>query len=163
MGAFSTDEDKIEPSDGIVIAAKTVEGAAAEQGHDAVATKADASCDDGMSCRACTTEEDCDECGGIWQPNFPPTCLVLSAAAAAAATHDLQHLPTPTEEQKDLVAINKGTAAVEAALQDNTVNECPPSDNPAAIECSVQCESLCMDFLRVECCYEQGGVCFCDT
>ena len=31
--AFSTNEDKIEPSDGIVIAAKTVEGAAAEQGH----------------------------------------------------------------------------------------------------------------------------------
>ena len=82
-------------------------------------------------------------------------------SAAAAATHDL---PTPREEQKDLVAVDKGTGAVEAAaLQDNTVNECPPSENPAAMECSVQCESLCTDFLRAECCYEQGGVCFCDT
>ena len=79
-------------------------------------------------------------------------CAMLRDATAAAA------------EQKDLVAIDKGTGAVEtAALQDNTVNECPPSENPAAMECSVQCESLCTDFLRAECCYEQGGVCFCDT
>ena len=79
-------------------------------------------------------------------------CAIFRDATAAAA------------EQKDLVAIDKGTGAVEtAALQDNTVNECPPSDNPGARECSVQCERLCTDFLRVECCYEQGGVCFCDT
>ena len=80
-------------------------------------------------------------------------------AEAAAATHDL---PTPQEAQKDLIAIDKGSGAVEtAALQDNTVNTCPP-DNPGARECSVQCRSLCLDFLFVECCYEQGSTCFCD-
>ncbi len=127
-----------------------------------VATKADASCDSGTNCRACTTEEDCDECGGLWQPNFPPACLVLSVAVAA--THDLQHLPMPREEQKNLIAVNKGTGAVEtAALQDNTVNMCP-SPGEIRVGCGEGCITLCDFFQQAACCYEnQGGTCFCDT